>query len=196
MVTHLVHRSAESAHHVKEGADQERRDGCLLAEQTGQGQEQGGSQGQPLARIPGLAPPHVSQVAEVREQVADAGGHVRPTHHSGHRFRVNWVGGEEGAGGQNRPHGGQKRSGHSHHQGGGHTMEQIVDQVEAPRRKSPADEIVQPEAEHAQRSPRAVGSAVRQRSAPEVVREAPLPGSSARDIRIRQDGASAKEKEI
>jgi len=104
---------------------------------------------------------------------------------------VNWVGGEEGAGGQNRPHGGQERSGHSHHQGGGHTMEQIVDQVEAPRRKSPADEIVQPEAEHAQRSPGAVGSAVHQWSAPKVVPQKIRKWANSRHVSIRQDSASA-----
>lgn len=176
--TYLVHLTTQTAQHIEEDADEQRRNGRLLEEQTRDGQEQGAGQGQPLAGIPGLAPSHVPQVAQVCEQVADAGGHIGPAHQPGHRLRVDGVGGEEGARGQDRPHGGQEGARHLHHQPGGHAVEQVVDQVEAPRRKAAAQQIVQPEAKHAQRSPGAVGATVRQRCSPEVVREAPLPRSS------------------
>lgn len=88
--THLITIfPSNSGHHIAQSAQQQRRNGRLLAEQCGQGKDNGDSQRSPLPAE------HVPAVGEVSKQVTHTSSHICSSHQSGHRFRVDGMHGEE-----------------------------------------------------------------------------------------------------
>jgi len=108
---------------IAQSAQEQCRDGRLLAEKCCQRQDNGEDQGSPLPVQ------HVPAVGQVAEQVANTSGQIRPAHQTRNCLRMNGMGGEKSAGGQDSNPGWQQSSSHQDHQPRGHAVEHYVDQV-------------------------------------------------------------------
>lgn len=187
----------ESLEHkqVIDGGDSQHRHPLLLP------QHASGRAPQP-AQHPGPAPAHrpgsgvpaemaVSRVAEKRQQEERGRTHVRPSHHAGHRLRVDGVRGEEEARQQAPGSSAQQGAGEGCEEDRDQYMEGHVEQVVPPRAQA-VHSVVEAEGEGAEGAERLVAAAVGQQGAPEVIEQDVGPRRLWEKILVGLDGATVK----
>lgn len=185
--------SVERLDDVVRGAEEQRRDGGLLAEDGGRGEDDRQEQRAPAAQVLVRAPLDVLAVREEREQVEVAGGQVGAAHDARHGLGVHRVRGEQQPGHGDGRRGRQQQPAHLHDQPRRQAVQQHVDQVVAGGLEA-AEQVVQLEREHAQRPIRAVGARVDQRRAPEVVAHDLVPRRRVQNVRIAENRSPGKQK--
>lgn len=135
----------------------------------------------------------MSPVAEERQQEEHGRTHVRPSHHAGHRLRVDGVRGEEEACQQAPGSPAQQGAGEGCEEGGNQNVEGQVQQVVTPRAQA-VYSVVEAEGEGAEGAEGFVAAAVRQQGAPEVVVQDVGPRRLREKILVGLDGATAKNR--
>lgn len=137
----------------------------------------------------------VSHIAEKRQQEKQSGADVRPPHHTGHRFRVDWVRGEEEAGQKAPwPAAAQERTAEGGEEGGDQAVQRHVQQVVAPGPQG-VQGVVEAEGEGAERAEGLVAAAVSEQGAPEVIVQDVGPRSLGEKVLVGLDGSAGGGEE-
>lgn len=135
----------------------------------------------------------VSRVAEKRQQEERGRAHVRPSHHAGHRLRVDGVRGEEEARQQAPGSSAQQGAGEGCEEGRDQDVQGHVEQVVAPRAQA-VHGVVEAEGEGAEGAEGLVAAAVGQQGAPEVIEQDVGPRRLREKILVGLDGATVKNR--
>ena len=147
-----------------------------------------------VQRAPG---PRVAPVGEEGQEEEDGGSDISSADDSGHGFRVDGMSGEQESGHGRRKAGHarmEERTGQTGEEGGGHAVQQHVDQVVTQRVQFVSPEV-EAEGQDAQRTVGFVRTGMRQRSAPKVVEQHVDPWRRRLHVRIGLYRSAEKQKQ-